>query len=360
MFEFTIEKQLSKRGRTGVLKTPHGDIKTPVFMPVGTQASVKSLAPADLEAIGAQIILANNYHLYLRPGSETVAKLGGIHQFMHWQRPVLTDSGGFQVWSLGKSLLKVSDEGIQFKSHIDGKTHFWSPEDAIASEQLIGADIIMAFDQCTNDTATLTEARLALERTERWLERCKTSWTNRSTQALFGIVQGAYYKDLRRQATQFVVDQDLPGIAIGGETIGYEMNKTEEVLDWIYDLLPENKPRYTMGVGLRPSDLTRMIACGIDMFDCVAPTRLARNGALYVSLEESATERIDISKSEFALDTKPIAKDCDCPTCRDFTRAYLHHLFKAKELLFYRLASMHNLRMMIKTVEDFINLPTLH
>lgn len=347
MITFEQTGKIGGRGRKGVIHTPHGDIKTPVFMPVGTQASVKSLSPADLKDVGAQIILANNYHLFLRPGSENIAKLGGIHKFMHWPHPVLTDSGGFQVWSLSKDLLSISDDGIKFKSHIDGSSHFWSPEDAIKSEIQIGADIIMAFDQCTSDTATHSEAKLALQRTSDWLIRSKSV----KSENLFGIIQGAYFKDLRREATKFVVEQDLTGIAIGGETIGYEMDKTEEVLDWVYDLLPENKPRYTMGVGLRPSDLPRMVACGIDMFDCVAPTRLARNGALYVSVDESPTERIDISKAQYALDTGPICDNCDCPTCKDFTRAYLHHLFKAKELLFYRLASMHNLRMMIRTVE---------
>lgn len=317
-------------------------------MPVGTQASVKALSPVDLESIGAQIILANNYHLFLRPGSDVVQQLGGIQKFMGWNHPVLTDSGGFQVWSLGKSLLQVDDDGIEFRSHIDGKKHFWSPEDAITSEVQIGADIIMAFDQCTSDTASHTEATLALQRTHDWLTRCKAVQSSN----LFGIIQGAYFKDLRREGAKFVVDQDLPGIAIGGETIGYEMDKTEEVLDWIYDLLPENKPRYTMGVGLRPSDLPRMVKSGIDMFDCVAPTRLARNGALYVSQDISKNERIDIGKSEFALDTGAIDSNCDCSTCAEFTRAYLHHLFKAQELLFYRLASIHNLRMMMRTVES--------
>ncbi len=349
---FKVTGKLKDRGRTGVIHTAHGDIKTPAFMPVGTQASVKSLAPTDLESIGAQIILANNYHLFLRPGSSQIQSLGGIHKFMNWTHPILTDSGGFQVFSLGKSLLKISDEGIKFRSHINGQEYFWTPEDAIKSEIQIGADIIMAFDQCTSDTASLSEARLALTRTQDWLVRCKMAWTTPDSQALFGIIQGAFYKDLRRDATKFVIEQDLPGIAIGGETIGYEMDKTEEVLDWIYDLLPEDKPRYTMGVGLRPSDLPRMVRLGVDMFDCVAPTRLARNGALFVSPDLSKTERIDISKSEFALDKGPIDPNCDCPTCRDFTRAYLHHLFKAKELLFYRLASMHNLRMMIRTVEE--------
>lgn len=354
MFEFKITGQLAKRGRTGVITTPHGEISTPVFMPVGTNASVKSLSPEDLESIGAQIILANNYHLYLRPGSDTVASLGGVHQFMGWRRPVLTDSGGFQVWSLGNKLVNVGDDGITFRSHIDGSSHFWSPEDAIISETKIGADIIMAFDQCTSDSASRFEAQTALSRTHDWLIRSKQAWTTPDSQALIGIIQGGYHKDLRREAAKFVTEQDLPGIAIGGETIGYEMDKTEEILDWIYEILPENKPRYTMGVGLRPSDLGRVVAAGVDMFDCVAPTRLARNGALYVSTDISENERIDIGKTEYRLDQNPIDPKCDCPTCHTFTRAYLHHLFKSKELLFYRLASMHNLRVMIKTVQDLV------
>lgn len=341
-------------------------------MPVGTNATVKSLSPEDLESIGAQIILANNYHLFLRPGSETVEKLGGIHQFMNWDRPVLTDSGGFQVWSLshtsppsplltkergdrsrGEVLVKVSDDGISFKSHIDGSTHFWSPEDAIKSQLKIGADIIMAFDQCTSDKASRQEAKNALDRTNNWLVRSKQAWqANQTKQALFGIIQGAMHKDLRIEATKFVVEQDLPGIAVGGETIGYNMDGTEEVMSWIEEYLPKNKPRYAMGLGLRPSDLVRAVAAGFDMFDCVAPTRLARNGALYVQTSIDPNERIDINKSAYQLDQNPIDPDCDCPTCKSYTRAYLHHLYKTKELLFYRLASMHNLRFMIRTVES--------
>jgi queuine tRNA-ribosyltransferase len=354
MLNFEVTGTLSGRGRKGILHTPHGDILTPVFMPVGTNATVKSLSPEDLEAIGAQIILANNYHLYLRPGSEKIAQLGGIHKFMNWSHPVLTDSGGFQVWSLAESLIKVSDDGIHFKSHLDGSQHFWTPEDAIASQIHIGADIIMAFDQCTSDKASHTKAQLALKRTHEWLVRCKKYLSTSSlalSTSMFGIIQGAMHKDLRRQAAEFVVSQDLPGIAIGGETIGYNMEGTEEVMDWIADILPENKPRYTMGLGLRPSDLARAVNAGADMFDCVAPTRLARNGALYVAADISANERIDISKTEYKLDQQPIDPGCDCPTCKKYSRAYLHHLFKAKELLFYRLASMHNLRVMIKTVE---------
>lgn len=357
-------------------------------MPVGTHASVKSVNPRDLEKINSQIILANNYHLFLRPGSDTIAKLGGLHSFMNWDHPILTDSGGFQVWSLGQrkaghehlfsSLTKIKQDGVEFRSHLDGSTNFLSPEIAIQSQVKLGADIIMTFDQCTSDKATEAEARSALELTNSWLIRCKNEWQkyqnpyaiSHMPQALFGIIQGALHEGLRREAAEFVVSQNLPGIAIGGETIGYNMTGTKEVVDWIYDLLPENKPRYTMGLGLKPSDVLTAITLGIDMFDCVAPTRLARNGALYTGKvvqknnqycfeSEFANERINISNQEFANDTKPIDPDCDCDTCRHFTRAYLHHLFKTKELLYYSLASVHNLRMMIKTVDDAKKLSTL-
>lgn len=328
--------------KTGIITTGHGQIQTPVFMPVGTNATVKSLSPEDLASIGAQIILANNYHLFLRPGSENIQKLGGIHKFMNWNKPVLTDSGGFQVWSLKG---KYSDDGVEFKSNIDGKSFFWTPEDAIKSQIQIGSDIIMALDVCTPDKASHVETKKAMNITHDWLKRCKKVAGDTT---LFGIIQGGLHKNLRIESAKFVVDQNLPGIAVGGETIGYNMDGTEEVMSWIKDLLPKDKPIYAMGLGLRPSDLVRAVKAGFDMFDCVAPTRLARNGALYSS--DSPTERIDISKSIYALDENPIDNCCDCPTCKTYSRAYLHHLFKCKELLFYRLASMHNLRVMIRTV----------
>jgi len=365
MFEFKITGKLAAgRGRCGVFSTPHGDLNTPIFMPVGTHASVKSVNPAELATIKAQIILANNYHLFLRPGSDVIARLGGLHAFMNWDRPILTDSGGFQVWSLGK-LAKVKNDGVEFRSHLDGSVNFLSPETAIDSQIKLGADIIMAFDQCTSDTAKKDEARAALELTNNWLLRSIKEWRKHDTekQALFGIIQGALHEDLRREAVQFVAAQNLPGIAIGGETIGYNMSGTKQVIDWIADYLPENKPRYTMGLGLKPSDVLTAISLGIDMFDCVAPTRLARNGALYTGKvviknkeyffeSESPNERINIGNKEFAGDAGPIDENCDCPTCRNFSRAYLHHLFRSKELLYYSLASVHNLRMMIKAVED--------
>lgn len=368
MFKFKVTSKLLGRGRTGVFTTPHGEIRTPVFMPVGTHASVKSVNPTDLTNIKTQIILANNYHLFLRPGSDVIAAMGGLHSFMNWDKPILTDSGGFQVWSLGQEnagLAKISKNGVEFRSHLDGSLNFLSPEIAIQSEVKLGADIIMAFDQCTKDTATVDEARAAVELTQNWLLRSIKEWQKNDTgrQALFGIIQGALHESLRKEAAQFVVEQNTPGIALGGETIGYNMAGTKQVVDWIGPLLPENKPRYAMGLGLKPSDVLSAITLGIDMFDCVAPTRLARNGALYTGKvvtknheyffeSEFPNERLNIGNKQFETDTKPIDPDCDCDTCRHFTRAYLHHLFRTKELLYYSLASIHNLRMMIKTIED--------
>lgn len=379
MFEFKITGKLMGRGRTGIFTTPHGNLMTPVFMPVGTHASVKSVNPRELHEIKAQIILANNYHLYLRPGSDVIAKLGGLHAFMSWNKPILTDSGGFQVWSLGQrkpghshlfgGLAKIKKDGVEFRSHLDGSLNFLSPETAIQSEVKLGADIIMAFDQCTSDTADRKEAHEALELTNNWLLRSIDEWHRHdpNKQALFGIIQGALHEDLRKEAAQFVIDRNLPGIAIGGETIGFNMTGTKLVVDWIAGLLPENKPRYTMGLGLKPSDILSAITLGIDMFDCVAPTRLARNGALYTGKvtqkngeycfeSNYPNERINIDNKEFATDTNPIDDNCDCSTCKNFTRAYLHHLYRTKELLYYSLASVHNLRMMIKTVEDAVRL----
>lgn len=363
MFEFQVTGKLAGRGRTGILHTPHGLIHTPIFMPVGTAATVKSLTNDQIKSVGSQIILANNYHLYLRPGSENIASLGGIHRFMNLDLPILTDSGGFQVWSLGKNA-KINPEGVTFKSHLDGTSHFFTPQVAIQSQIQIGADIIMAFDQCTNDKATLSETQAALNLTQDWLLKSIATWRQHShhqKQALFGIIQGALHKDLRRAATSFVVEQDLPGIAIGGETIGYNMTGTIEVLDWIYDLLPDHKPRYTMGLGAKPSDIVNAVLAGVDMFDCVAPTRLARNGSLFVGKLEystdgvprfvspSANERINIGNLMYAKDESPVDPNCDCYTCQNHTKAYLNHLFKSDELLYNTLASLHNLRMMVRT-----------
>lgn len=356
---------MSRTFSTGVINTPHGRIQLPVFMPVGTNGTVKSLSREDLESVGAQIILANNYHLCLHPGSKNIAKLGGIHQFMNWPHPILTDSGGFQVQSLRP---EITDEGVEFKSHIDGSVHFFTPESATKSQIQIGADIIMPLDHSTPPGATRQFAKQATARTHSWLIRCKKTWLSHITPppplklrggvpqdggdiypspALFGIIQGGEFADLRRDSAKFVVDQDLPGIAIGGAIIGSDPAQTTEAISSIKHLLPSNIPLYAMGVGVRPSDLKSVFAAGADMCDCVAPTRLARCGLLYNL--ESKNERIDISKSKFKLDKNPIDSSCDCSTCATYTRAYLHHLFKSRELLYYRLATIHNLRVMIAT-----------
>jgi queuine tRNA-ribosyltransferase len=355
MFTFTPHSRLPGFGRTGTLETPHGVIHTPVFMPVGTNATVKSLSRQDLTAVGAQIILANNYHLFLRPGAENLRKLGGIHKFMNWPGPILTDSGGFQVQSLSREdvdLCRIKTNGVEFRSHLDGGAlHFFTPELATASQINIGADIIMAFDDSTPASATRKRAKLAMDRTHRWLLACIRTWkSSRTQQALFGIIQGGDYPDLRRESAEFVISQDLPGIAIGGASVGADAAQTAENIAMVREMLPKNKPLYAMGVGVKPSDAIAVIKAGADMFDCVAPTRLARCGQLYNL--DAKTEYIDISKSGFALDQHPIDASCDCSTCADYTRAYLHHLFKTRELLYYRLASIHNLRMMIKAVNS--------
>lgn len=333
--------------------TSHGNITTPVFMPVGTAASVKSLSPQDLEDLGAQIILANTYHLHLRSTESLVKQMGGLHRFMNWTHPILTDSGGFQVHSLSP---RITEEGVTFKSHLDGSTHFLSPEKSIQIQMDLGADIIMAFDECT-PTTDKAYTKASMERTHRWLARSKSQWRKSTSTlplscspALFGIIQGGKYKDLRVESAKFIIDQNLSGIAIGGQSIGSDPQETAEVISWIRDLLPKDKPLYAMGVGAAPSHISSVIKAGADMFDCVAPTRLARCGLLYHP--DFSKERIDINKAIFANDHIPLLPGCDCYTCQSgFSRAYLHHLFRSRELLYYRLASIHNLRTMIRTVE---------
>ncbi len=389
-FSFDLQAKREK-ARAGVMHTPHGDVTTPIFMPVGTQASVKALDAKDIEGTRAPIILANTYHLYLRPGEEVVNSLGGVGQMMNWRKPILTDSGGFQVFSLGAAMrarkqmvgkvreedettmdpAMISDKGVEFTSHLDGSKHFFTPEKAVAIQQKLGADIIMTFDECTKDSASVKEARKALERTLTWAKICKTNWEEKERksaqgkyQAMFGIVQGAMHKDMRQEAAHSIMELGFDGIALGGETIGYNMPGTVEVMDWVRDILPEDKPRYAMGLGRDPQDVLDAIAAGFDMFDCVAPTRLARNGALYQGtarlkqgryLMESEFPkcRLPIGSQRFALEQNPIQTDCDCYTCQSgYTRGYLHHLYKARELSYYRLASIHNLRFMIRLCED--------
>lgn len=371
---------VSGQARAGVMHTPHGDVSTPIFMPVGTQASVKSLDAQDIEATKAQIILANTYHLYLRPGDEVVSQLGGVQKMMQWNKPMLTDSGGFQVFSLGAQLKRkdetalnpavITDEGVEFTSHLDGSKHFFTPRRAIEIQRNIGADIIMAFDECTPDAASEEEARCALMRTLAWARICKEEWERGERksaqgkyQALFGIVQGAMHQEMRVQAALAIAALDLDGIALGGETIGYNMPGTVEVMDWVRDRLPETKPRYAMGLGRDPQDILDAIEVGFDMFDCVAPTRLARNGALYNGelevekgrwkvVSEFPNSRLPIGQSRFVLDTNVLDKNCDCHTCSSgYTRGYLHHLYKTKELSYYRLASIHNIRFMVRLCE---------
>jgi queuine tRNA-ribosyltransferase len=342
MFEYQVLAK-NRRARAGLFHTPHGDLETPVFAPVGTQASVKTLTPAQLDELGASLVLANTYHLYLRPGDGLVAGLGGLHEFMQWPQPLLTDSGGFQVFSLAETR-KIDDEGVTFKSHIDGSTHRFTPEKSIHIQENLGADIIMAFDECSdpNDHAY---SRAAMERTHRWAERCLAAHT-RPDQALFGILQGGVDPDLRAQSAQFIASLPFPGVAVGGLSVGETKAEMHAMLDVVTPLLPENKPRYLMGVGT-PEDLIDGIARGIDIFDCVLPTRLARHNAAF-----SPEGRLNLMNAVYAADPRPIDAACTCYTCRTFSRAYLRHLIVAKELLAGTLLSIHNLHALIQLVKD--------
>lgn len=360
LFDIT-HKEASTRARTGVLHTAHGDIETPVFMPCGTQASVKTLDTRDLEDVEAQIILGNTYHLHLRPGEDTIDRAGGLHEFMNWPHPILTDSGGFQVFSLGAQkeagakLVKIDDHGVTFRSHIDGSSHRFTPEIAIEIQQKIGADIIMAFDECTPDEANEKEARRAMDRTHMWAKRCldRLSAISRQPKAqyLFGIIQGAKHKTLREESARVISAMDFDGIAIGGESIGYNMAATKEILDWVVPIIPEDRPHYAMGVGFSPLDLFDVVLRGVDMFDCVAPTRIARNGTLFVQNPEK-NFKINITNATFREDTEPIDPTCTCMTCTNYSRCYIHHLFRAEELSAYRLATIHNLHFFMTLMKN--------
>jgi queuine tRNA-ribosyltransferase len=342
---FRVEAEdTSTPARTGTLCTSHGTIETPVFMPVGTQATVKSLAPDDLRAAGAAIILGNTYHLYLRPGSPLIHDLGGLHRFMAWDRSILTDSGGFQVFSLGH-LRELSEEGVTFRSHIDGSSHLFTPESVVRIEEELGPDIAMVLDECTPYPASEDEARTSFERTTRWATRARTAHT-RADQALFGIAQGGMYMHLRRESAVQLVELDFPGYGIGGLSVGEPKHLFHEMMAVSAATLPASKPRYVMGVGA-PEDLFAAVGVGIDMFDCVLQTRLGRNGGLF-----TRSGRINIRNARFRSDPGPIDSTCDCSTCTTFSLAYLHHLFRTEELLAYRLASLHNIRWTIKLVEE--------
>jgi len=399
-FSYIITKQTPFAARAGEIHTPHGIIKTPIYMVVGTVGSVKALSSEDVANCGAQIMLGNTYHLHLRPGERIIQNFGGLHKFINWKRPMLTDSGGFQVFSLGKGNAKaisshipfkemnpyqknlyqarsiqrpasIDEDGVTFYSHIDGTVQRLTPEASIQIQRALGSDIMMAFDECT----PLEDKKYviaAMKRTHDWLRRCKREWEkDKNNQALFGIIQGGNHQDLRMESAKFVAEQDLPGIAIGGVSVGYHMDQTREHIGWVKQVIPAEKPFYAMGVGRDPQDIVDMALSGTDIFDCVAPTRLARNGTLYHGYLEgdsfdpgspnrirfvsefNTKGRLLIVNAQFKKDQKPIMEGCNCETCKaGYTRAYLRHLFKSQELLYYRLASIHNVRFMIRLCEE--------
>ena len=330
--------------RRGVIHTPHGDIQTPVFMPVGTQATVKSLTPEELKEINAQIILSNTYHLYLRPGHKLVEEAGGLHNFMKWDRPILTDSGGFQVFSL-KDLRTITEEGVEFKSHLDGSRHLFTPEKVMEIENSLGADIIMAFDECCPYPSTYEYTQKSMERTTRWAKRCKEAHKYPEKQGLFGIIQGGFYKDLRKKSLDDLVELDLPGYAIGGIAIGEPREEYLDILRYVAPMMPENKPRYMMGIG-SPDYLIEAVMAGIDMGDCVLPTRIARHGTAMTS-----NGKLVVRNANYERDFTPLDDECDCYTCRNYTRAYISHLIKANEILGFRLLSIHNLYFLTKLMD---------
>lgn len=400
-FSFDIQsRDTSSRARAGILHTAHGDIETPAFMAVATQASVKALTPDDLDTIGLQLLIANTYHLALRPGAETIAELGGLHAFMNYKRALMTDSGGFQVFSLGAAIrdgvgkiadifpdeeaeehgsrgvgensrsahpphsstankrgepfCKIDDDGVSFQSHLDGAMMRLDPERSIQIQHQLGADLILAFDECTSPLDSYEYTREALQRTHRWAERCleQHAKSRRDYQSLFGIVQGGAYRDLREESARVIGGFSFDGLAIGG-SLGKSKKEMHAILDWTIPLLPDVKPRHLLGIG-ELQDIVEGVARGIDLFDCAAPTRWARNGALIVSREfaENTEQRVNISNTRFTMDAAPIDPTCDCYTCKNFSRAYMHHLHRAKELNYYRLASIHNLHMMARFMRD--------
>jgi queuine tRNA-ribosyltransferase len=362
---FEIDKVAGAGGRSGRLNLPHGEVATPVFMPVGTVASVKAVEQGVLETLGAggagaQIILANTYHLYLRPGHELVRRMGGVHEFMSWDRPMLTDSGGFQVFSLSK-LRKITPDGVEFRSHLDGSKHFFSPEHSMAVQIALGADVMMVFDECVETPASWERTRESMGLTHAWAQRSKeyfeehqqeVPWfekLNGATQSLFGIVQGGMYADLRRESAERLVEMDFPGYAIGGLAVGEPREVTREMIARTLEFLPKDKPRYVMGVGY-PDEIEEYAKMGVDMMDCVLPTRAGRHGLLFVRDEAGAVQRMNIKKLEFAEDQRPIDAGCSCLVCKRYTRAYLRHLYAAGEPLSAVLNSIHNLAFYLDTM----------
>lgn len=361
MFEFKI-KAKDGLARSGLLKTPHGEINTPVFMPVGTKASVKTLSQQDLENLNAEIILANTYHLYLRPGEELIKKQGQLHKWMNWKKPMLTDSGGYQVFSLSqeknftkkanfKTSVKIDENGVKFKSHLDGASHYFTPEKAIKIQHELGADIIMAFDECAPAHSSKKYFLEAMNRTHNWLIRCvkeheKLNKKQKTPQALFGIVQGGLYKDLREESAKFVNSLDLPGNAIGGLSVGESKKEMTNMIDATVPYLSALKPRYLMGVGT-PEDLLECVERGIDMFDCVHPTRMARHGAFW-----NEKGRFSIRNEKFKFDKKPLQENCKCKCCKNYNKSYIRHLIYENEILGLRLISIHNLYFLLNLMSE--------
>lgn len=340
-----LKRSTDSKARLGRLHTPHGDVDTPVFAPVGTQGSVKTLLSEDLEKMQTQLILGNTYHLYLRPGLDVIEKAGGLHKLISWNGAILTDSGGYQVFSL-EQLRRISEEGVEFRSHLDGSKHFFSPEKATEIQLTLGSDIVMCFDECPPFPCTEEHARRALEITTRWAKRCQTVFNARSensgvSRLLYGITQGAIYPALRKESTQQLMDLDFPGYALGGLSLGEPRAATLEMIQLSTELLPEDKPRYLMGVGT-PEDLWEAVGMGIDQFDCVLPTRNGRNGQLFTS-----RGKLNIKNAPYRLDFSPPDPECICDLCTRYTRAYLHHLFRAGELSALRLASLHNVAFLV-------------
>ncbi|MDI2588224.1 tRNA guanosine(34) transglycosylase Tgt [Psychrobacillus sp. NEAU-3TGS] len=340
-----IKKDKQTGARLGIVHTPHGSFETPTFMPVGTQATVKTMAPEEIKEMKAGIILSNTYHLWLRPGHDIIREAGGLHKFMNWDRAILTDSGGFQVFSLS-DMRKIEEEGVHFRNHLNGDKLFLSPEKSMEIQNALGSDIMMAFDECPPYPASFEYMKASVERTSRWAERCLTAHTNTDKQGLFGIIQGGEYEELRRQSAQDLISMDFPGYAIGGLSVGEPKDVMNRVLDFTTPLMPDNKPRYLMGVG-SPDSLIDGSIRGVDMFDCVLPTRIARNGTFMTS-----KGRLVIKGAAFARDFGPIDEKCDCYTCKNYSRAYIRHLFKADETFGLRLASYHNLHFLMKLMEN--------
>ena len=348
MFDFkVIAESKTTRARAGIIQTAHGKVETPIFMPVGTQGTVKSLTPEELWSAGAQIILGNTYHLYLRPGCDVIDRFDGLHEFINWSGPILTDSGGFQIFSLA-GLAKISEEGVTFQSHIDGTRHLLTPEKAVEIQACLGADISMCLDQCIQYPAERRHTRQALETTSQWAKRCKTAWLEMANGhgALFGIVQGGVFKDLREASAESLIPLGFNGFAIGGLSVGEPAEIMLEIADFTLPKLPDEKPKYIMGVGT-PENLIELVALGADMFDCVLPTRNARNGQIF-----NRQGTLNISNARYRHDTNPLEPGCLCYTCQNYSRAYLRHLYMAKELLAYRLNTLHNVHFFLNLMKQ--------